>query len=74
MPIDKFDKIIQQTTTSASASTGVTLYQSNSLFLRKDGSTIVVGNINMTKHKVTNQAKTVVEDDAITGGMHVIWL
>lgn len=59
------DKTIQQTPTSVSTSIGVTMSQMNSTFLRRDGSN-TVGDISMTKHKLTNLAEPTAEDDVIT--------
>lgn len=40
--------------------------QIKSTLLRRDGSNTVVGDVNMTKHKITHLDEPVAEDDAVT--------
>jgi hypothetical protein len=67
---DKFghsdDTTIQQSATSVSTGIGVTMSQINITFLRRDGSNTIVGDLNMTKYKLTNLAKPTAENDAVS--------
>ena len=67
MPVDIFghtDVKISQKTNSG----GVTLSQVNNIFLRRDGETAAVGNINLNANKLVNLKDTIKSFKAICAG------
>jgi len=56
MPVDKFGHTDVGFSGRTALSGGVSLSQANNTFLRKDGTSLAAGDINLNSHKLANVA------------------